>query len=414
MNLLRQMEQTVLAEGREWMRRRLEKQLQAASDALEAICPKTGQGLRETRWRDLQLTTVVGVVKLRVRHGYSVGLGQWVCPARAAWGLEAYQRVSPELEARLCYTATEVGSYERAAKMAVRWGSPVSDDLVHQHVQQRGRAALELELPPPSLAACEPEFSLVIMMDGWMARERGPDWGASPRRKKAERVKWHEIKSAVIYRLEQQVKKEGGRGLLLEKYIVACPPETAPVDFGAAVQAEARRRGLGRARYVYLVMDGAVWLWDLAEDRFASAIKTLDFHHASQHLWAVGHALHGEGTDQAKEWVEKLLHDLRHGQEARVVRRLEQLLESPAQRPAEVQKVVEGEVNYFENHRDHLHYQAVAKAGAPIGSGAVESLGSQLQDRLRGCGRFWERPGITHLLHLMVLVRNQDDCHLWN
>ena len=154
-------------------------------------------------------------------------------------------------------------------------------------------------------------------------------------------MKWHEIKSAVIYRLEQQVKKEGGRGLLLERYILACPPETGPVDFGAAVQAEARRRGLGRAGSVYLVMDGAVWLWDLAEDRFASAIKTLDFHHASQHLWAVGHALHGEGTDQAKEWVEKLLHDRRQGQEARVVKRLEQLLESPTQRPAEVQKVVE-------------------------------------------------------------------------
>jgi hypothetical protein len=75
---------------------------------------------------------------------------------------------------------------------------------------------------------------------------------------------------------------------------------------------------------------------------------------------------------------------------------------------------VGGEVNCFQNHRDHLHYQAVAKAGAPIGSGAVESLGSQLQNRLRGCGRFWERPGITHLLRLIVLTRNQDDCHLWN
>ena len=46
------------------------------------------------------------------------------------------------------------------------------------------------------------------------------------------------------------------------------------------------------------------------------------------------------------EWVKKLLHDLRHGQEAQVVKRLEQLLENPAQRPAEVQKVLEGEVNY--------------------------------------------------------------------
>jgi hypothetical protein len=119
MNLLRQMEQTVLEEGREWTRRRLEKQLQGASDVLEAVCPKTGQGLRESRWRELQLTTVVGVVKLRVRHGYSAGLGQWVCPARAAWGLAAYQRVSPELEARLCYTATEVDSCERAALSAM-------------------------------------------------------------------------------------------------------------------------------------------------------------------------------------------------------------------------------------------------------------------------------------------------------
>lgn len=100
------------------------------------------------------------------------------------------------MEARLCHTATEVDPYERAAKVANRWGSPVSDDLIHQHVPQRGRAALELELPPPSLAPAEPEFSLVIMLDGWMARERGPDWGASVRRKMAERVKGHEVKSA--------------------------------------------------------------------------------------------------------------------------------------------------------------------------------------------------------------------------
>ncbi|MDO8545246.1 MAG: hypothetical protein Q7S40_32800 [Opitutaceae bacterium] len=32
---------------------------------------------------------------------------------------------------------------------------------------------------------------------------------------------------------------------------MASPPATAPVDFGAAVEAEARRRGLGRARHVY-------------------------------------------------------------------------------------------------------------------------------------------------------------------
>ena len=69
---------------------------------------------------------------------------------------------------------------------------------------------------------------------------------------------------------------------MLEKFIVAMPPETKPVDFGAAVLAETHRCGLGRAHYGYIIMDGAVWLWDLATDRFAGAILTLDFHHASE------------------------------------------------------------------------------------------------------------------------------------
>ena len=43
MNALRSLEQAVLAEGREWTRRRLEQRLQAESDALPTSCPQTGQ-----------------------------------------------------------------------------------------------------------------------------------------------------------------------------------------------------------------------------------------------------------------------------------------------------------------------------------------------------------------------------------
>ena len=151
MNALRALEQAVLAEGREWTRRRLETQLQAQSDALPAHCPQSGLPLEDTRWRDLQLHTVAGVVRLRVRHGYAPALARWVCPAREAWGLEAYERLSPELEARLTYTATEVGSYERAARMAATWGSPTSDGCVHAHAQRLGAAAAELVLPTPKV-----------------------------------------------------------------------------------------------------------------------------------------------------------------------------------------------------------------------------------------------------------------------
>jgi len=414
MNALREIEQAVLAEGREWTRRRLEEKLQQAARALESVCPRSGRPLRDTRWRDLQLHTVAGVIELRVRHGYSATLDQWICPARTAWGLAAYQRVSPELEARVCYTATAVGSYEGAAALAQRWGSPVSDDLIHHHVQSRGALAQATRRPSPMVPVREPAFSLVIMMDGWMARERGPDWGASPRKKAPERIAWHEIKSAVIYRLEQRAEKASGRGLLLEKFIVACPPGTSPVDFGAAVQAEARRRGLGRAKVVYLVMDGAVWLWDLAEDRFRDAVKTLDFHHASEHLWTVGRALYGDQTPQTTAWVETLLHRLRHGGQTRVVRCLQELITPADPRTPETQQLIEREAHYFKTHERHMNYNAIHRAGAPIGSGAVESLGAQLQRRFRCSGQFWKRPGLSNLLALAVLFRNNDDCYLWN
>jgi hypothetical protein len=413
-NQLRQLEQDVLAEGREWMRQRLEKRLQDASDAVSAVCPKTGGGLKDVRWRDMQLITISGVVKLRVRHGYSPALKEWVCPVRHLWHLRAYQRISSELESRLAYTTSVTGSYEAAAQMATRWGTPVSDGCIHQHMQSLGEVAEQIELPPAVIAAQEPEFSMVIMLDGWLARERGPDWGAGPRKKEPQRILWHEIKSAVIYRLERRAASESGRGMLVEKFVVATPPETSPVDFGTEVHAEAMRRGLGRAKHVYVVMDGALWLWDLVEDRFAQAIKTLDFHHARDHLWAVANSLHGEDTPEARDWAEPLLRSLRKGRENCVVRHLQELLQNQSERTPETQELIEREVNFFVKHREHLHYQAMDKAGAPRGSGAVESLGKQLQQRLRGCGQIWGRPGFTRLLKVVVLVKNRDEDLLWN
>jgi hypothetical protein len=413
-NRLRELEQQVLEAGREWTRARLERDLQGASDTCARVCPKTGDALRQGQWRRMELRTVSGIVRLRVYCGYSVALRAWITPVRLAWGLESYERLSCELAARLIHTITEVGSYERAAAMSEVWGSPISDGALHGLVRRLGKRVADLKLSADSPKPSEAAFSLVIMMDGWLARTRGVDWGAGPRRKEPERVAWCEIKSAVIYRLDQSGQSASGRGLLSQKFIVATPPGTDPVGFGTAVQAEACRRGMARAEKVYLVMDGAVWLWDLAADRFSGAVKTLDFHHAREHLQAVADAEHGVGTAEARAWMKAMLADLRGGREARVLRRLEELLDSSPVRTSESQATVVREVGYFQSHRDHLHYRDRQREGTPRGSGAVESLGKQLQGRLRGCGQFWRRPGLANLLSLCVLVRNRDDHRLWD
>ena len=415
MNWLKATEQEVLRQGREWGRVELERRLQARADQVAVVCPQSGHPLTNTRYRPLKLRTVNGTVRLRVRVGYSASAGRWVHPVREAWGLAPHQQVSPELQARLCQTATLTTSYEGAAAAARCWDCEISDDLIHRHVQEVGaRAAAEgpLPAPPPT----KPEvFSLVIMMDGWMVRERGPDWGASRRRKKAtDRVAWHEVKSAVIYRLDQSVTTGKSRRVLLKKYVVATPPETSPVDFGAAVQAEAMRRGLARAKRVYVVMDGAVWLWSLAQDRFAEATRILDFHHAREHLMAVGQLLHEEDPQAVRRWVDPLIDQLKQGKEQRVVATLEELLRKPSQRSKAQQATLEREVRYLKGHCDHMHYQRWRRRKIPCGSGAVESLGRQLQRRFRTCGQFWRRPGLSHLLALAVRFRNNDQDHLWN
>lgn len=413
MNRLQQIEQEVLAAGREWTRALLEKRLQEECLAVEMVSPETGEELENTRWRSMGLDTVVGTVKLKVHHGRCPEKG-WVCPTRRAWGLKPYERKTPELQARLAYTATVAGSYAEAEKLATIWGTPVRDTSIPQCVQELGPPAQKLAMPTPAPAPAQPPFDLVLMMDGWLTRERGPDWSAGPRKKDPERVAWKEIKSAVIYRLAQRAENASGRGLLLEKHVVATPPDTIPLDFGQAVRDEAMRWGLARAKTVYLVMDGAVWLWDLAEDRFKAAVMTLDFHHAREHLNTIAEALYGIGTQRAKDWLAQQVKSLRHGGEALVVGRLEDLLKSQAKRPAKIRKTITREVKYFRAHRDHIHYEDRENEGAPLGSGAVESLGKQLQRRMRGCGQFWNRSGLSNLLKLSVLAKNNELHLLWN
>jgi hypothetical protein len=369
----------------------------------------------------------VGKVTVETVYGRDAQTGQWLSPIRELWGLGAHETMSPVLEEKVCYTATMTNSYEKAEQVAAKWGTAVDDCVVHAHVRKAGERAMALDearveralsvetraevvaeagrdLPPQG-------FSLVIMMDGTLVRERGPDWGLKPRKIKAERVEWHELKGAIVYRLGDRAETQSGRGALLDKYYVAYRGE--PHDFGRRVYAEALRRGLNQAKRVYVIADGAVWIWKLVEDRFPDAIGGLDFFHASHHLWAIAHDQFGEGSAEARAWVEPLLHQLKHGGEAGVLRTLEDLLELCEETSRGPSETLEREVRYFQTHREHIHYQELERQGCPIGSGAMESTCSQFQDRFKRTGQFWTLRGEQHLMTLDVARRNNDWDEIW-
>ena len=349
-----------------------------------------------------------------------------MCPARQAWGLQARQRMSPLLEERLCFTATMTGSYEAAAQVAAKWGSPADDTTIHVHVQragqragQRAQARVDRALAPATRTQVVAEagrrvgrepFSLVIEMDGWMVRERGSQWGLKPPEKQGDRVAWHEMKTAIIFQLGQRAQNQSGRPVILEKAHVACRGDAR--DLGRRVHAEALRRGLHQAQKVYVIADGGVWIWNIVADRFGDATGVLDFYHASQHLWAVARAI-GPDEQQARRWVMPLLDQLKHGAQDKVLRRLSDLYRRRQRYEQAAADLIRTELEYFTRHRDHLCYEKVQAEGCPMGSGAIESTCSQFQDRFKRTGQFWTLPGEQCLLALDLARRNDDWDEIW-
>ena len=369
---LLQIEQEIETQAKEWQRQRLQQRLQQQADEQGAVCPETGEALQEARYETVTLDTCAGTLTIRAHYGRHPRTGKWQHPIRLLWGLKPRQRLSPQLQERVSYTAAETDSFERAARMATKWGTPLVASTIHKHAQQIGseagaqtkareeqlmNAATQTQAIAPLPNGLE-QFCLVVMMDGFMARERGPDWALKPPEATGSRVAWHEVKAATIYRVDQVAQKESGRRQILQKFWVLAPTQTPPAEFGRAVQAEAIRRGMGKARYVFVLSDGAVWIWSIIKDRFVSCLKGLDFYHASTHLWAIAHELFSEET-QAKAWVEPLLHQLKHGQEAEVLHTLEAL---PTQRQAadlSLGELLEREIAYFQTHREHLDRKSV-------------------------------------------------------
>jgi hypothetical protein len=359
----------------------------------------------------MHLRTVVGVIELNIWQGLDPEDGHWGCPIRERWGLLAHQQMSPALEEKLAFTATLAGSYSDAALLAQKWGCETDDSVIHALVQRLGEKAEAKsqqrlkELPQERDRQRKASELAVLMMDGWLARFRGPGWGK--KKTKEKRVEWHEIKTGVFYLHEQAARTQGERGILTEKTMVRWLGE--PAELGKRLHWEALRGGLARARAKLVVGDGSTWIWNVAADRWSGAHELLDFYHGSEHLWEMGRALSKDDEVKSKVWVEPRLHQLRHGKEQKVLKELA-TLKVPRGPTGEV---VRKQQNYFEGQAGRMNYKEISDRGWPIGSGAVESACRQSQCRFKRCGQFWTRRGLRSLCALDDARRNFHWDDLW-
>jgi hypothetical protein len=269
-----------------------------------------------------------------------------------------------------------------------------------QMSQGAGAKQQELDLRLES----EP-FTLVIELDAWNIRERNDqDWGHTEKLRQAglEPEWWHWVYGGTCFRLSQRVQTAGGRSLILSRGTVMT--RGGIDELKRQLWAEAMRHGLGQAKEVLIVADGAVWIWNLAADRFPQARQRLDPWHALQHLWVVAHALHPEKETEAAAWIKPLKDKLFKSQAAQVIGELDEVLKKLR---GSRRETVQSERNYLVNNEQRLDYKGAKKRGEPLGSGAMESTCKQYQVRFHRSGQFWTRVGDEALMCLETFWRNR-------
>ena len=177
----------------------------------------------------------------------------------------------------------------------------------------------------------------------------------------------------------------------------------------AMAQVEARKRGYGQKRTVFLA-DGALALWSHQERYFPLATPCLDWYHLSEYLWTAGGTVHPEGSDALRDWVRCRQAQLRKGDVDGVLSALQALT-----------AVIDGSgtdgrlkrlaacIRYVENHRHLLPYRELLAEGLDIATGAVEGAVKHVAGvRLDGSGMHWGTAGAESVLALRCVLINGD------
>jgi hypothetical protein len=172
--------------------------------------------------------------------------------------------------------------------------------------------------------------------------------------------------------------------------------ETAE-EFGKRIYAEAVRRGLHRAGKVVVLGDGAVWIWNLAQEHFYGTIEVVDIYHARSHIRQLAKLVYGLGTKKTNAWTQRCLDRLDEGDVEGILGSMSRLRPKQEQAREEIRK----DIGYFETNKDRMRYSDFRDQGLFIGSGVVEAGCKTIAGhRLKQSGMRWTVRGANAIIAL--------------
>jgi hypothetical protein len=185
-------------------------------------------------------------------------------------------------------------------------------------------------------------------------------------------------------------------------------------EFGPLLSAEAQRRGFYDAGRQVFLGDGDQKNWTVHQGYFPHFTAVTDFIHPLSYLYESAAAVTSSEAaqwEQYLEWmtdrwqgrVDKVLEEMRAWQQ--------RLGLPPAETPPDdPRETLRRAITYLEHNAPRMDYPSYRREGLPITSCLVESLIKQINQRVKGSDKFWNRPeGAEAILQLRAAFLSDGD-----
>jgi hypothetical protein len=354
-------------------------------------------------YRAKTIDTVLGPVRIRRAYYHCAGCGHGVVPRDAELGV-GQASMSPGLAKMTARAAAAVPFAKAASLLAELAGVDLTAKRVERSAEATGSAAAKqagaradaicsrqvVPLPPPAPA---PDM-LYIAVDGTGVPMVTAETEGRPGKGEDGKAHTREVKLACLF-TQTAVDDEGHpvRDPGSSTYLATFEPAAR---FAQLVDAEARHRGCEHIRQLVMLGDGAVWIWNIADQLFPAATQIVDLYHAREHVHDLANLATRLLRKSHPDWLAERLAELDAG-------------DIPALTAAghalkfigTLARERDRQLAYFEVNAHRMRYARYRQLGMFVGSGAVEAgCKAVIGQRLKLSGMRWAIPGATAIATL--------------
>lgn len=358
------------------------------------------------------IDTVLGPVSLHRAYYHCTWCGHGVVPRDGELGVPGAS-MSPGLRKMTARAAAAVPFAKAGSLLSELAGVSLTAKRVERSAEADGAAAgaaitAEAEaicsrqvvpLPPPGPA---PDM-LYIAVDGTGVPMVAAETEGRPGKGPDGRARTREVKLACLF--TQTTLDDDGRPVRdpgSSSYLATFAPAAR---FAQLTDAEARRRGSEHVRQLVVLGDGAVWIWNIADELFPAATQIVDLYHAREHVHDLAALAARLLRGHHQDWLTGRLAELDAGNIPALLAAGHDLKFTGS-----LARERDRQLGYFEVNAHRMHYARFRDLDMFVGSGAVEAgCKSVIGQRLKLSGMRWAIPGATGI----ATLRCQDASNRW-